>query len=73
MNIEIAGRCIGIKNNVYIVAELSANHNHDFYQAVQLIKAAKEARQIHKTTKIYGLFDQDMGFAYTLPKQNYWM
>lgn len=46
MNIEIAGRCIGIKNNVYIVAELSANHNHDFDQAVQLIKAAKEARQM---------------------------
>jgi pseudaminic acid synthase len=43
MNIEIAGRCIGITNKVYIVAELSANHNHDFDQAVQLVKAAKEA------------------------------
>jgi pseudaminic acid synthase len=43
MNIEITGRCIGIKNKVYIIAELSANHNQDFEQAVQLIKAAKEA------------------------------
>jgi pseudaminic acid synthase len=43
MNIEIAGRSIGIRNKVYVVAELSANHNHDLDQAVQLIKAAKEA------------------------------
>lgn len=43
MNIEIDGRCIGRKNKVYIIAELSANHNQDYDQAVQLIKAAKEA------------------------------
>ena len=31
------------KKNTYIIAELSANHNQDFEQAVQLIKSAKEA------------------------------
>lgn len=30
-------------SSVLIIAELSANHNHDFNQAVELIKAAKEA------------------------------
>ena len=42
-NIAIGGRSIGDGNPVYIIAELSANHNQDFNQAVQLIKAAKEA------------------------------
>jgi pseudaminic acid synthase len=42
-NIAIGGRSIGDENPVYIIAELSANHNQDFNQAVQLIKAAKEA------------------------------
>ena len=40
---KIGNRSIGENNPVYIIAELSANHNHDFDQAVQLIKAAKEA------------------------------
>ena len=39
----INGRVIGSGNSTYIVAELSANHNQDFNQAVELIKAAKEA------------------------------
>lgn len=30
-------------NNVFIIAELSANHNHDFEIALKTIKAAKEA------------------------------
>lgn len=34
---------IGSGQPPYIVAEMSANHNQDFNQAVQLIKAAKEA------------------------------
>ncbi len=39
----INGRPIGASLPVYIVAELSANHRQDFQQAVQLIKAAKQA------------------------------
>ena len=42
-SIEINSRIIGLLNPVYIIAELSANHNQNFDQAVQLIKAAKEA------------------------------
>jgi len=41
--IKIDERIIGENCPVYIIAELSANHNQDFDQAVQLIKAAKEA------------------------------
>jgi N-acetylneuraminate synthase len=40
---EINGRKIGPQEKVYIVAEMSANHNQDFEQAVQILKAAKEA------------------------------
>lgn len=42
-SIEINGRVIGPGRPVYIVAELSANHNHSFEQAVRIIEAAKEA------------------------------
>ena len=41
--IKIISKKIGEYNSVFIVAELSANHNQDFNQAVELIKAAKEA------------------------------
>lgn len=41
--IEINSRKIGTDHPVYIVAEISANHNQKFDQAVELIKAAKEA------------------------------
>jgi N-acetylneuraminate synthase len=41
--IKIGDRSIGANNPVYIIAELSANHNQNFDQAVQLIKAAKDA------------------------------
>ena len=41
--IHIGKRVIGSGQPVYIVAELSANHNQDFDQAVKLIHAAKEA------------------------------
>ncbi|MBI4523172.1 MAG: pseudaminic acid synthase [Deltaproteobacteria bacterium] len=41
--IEISGRRIGPGQPVYIVAEMSANHNQDLDQAVQIIHAAKEA------------------------------
>ena len=41
--LNIAGREVGIGESVYIVAELSANHNHDLEHAVHIIRAAKEA------------------------------
>jgi len=42
-HIQIGTRHIGKGKPVYIVAELSANHNQDFDQAVRIIQAAKEA------------------------------
>jgi pseudaminic acid synthase len=39
----IGDRAIGTGQPVYIVAELSANHNHDFEQAVRLVQACKES------------------------------
>lgn len=39
----INGKAIGPGHPTYIVAEMSANHNQDFSQAVELIKAAKLA------------------------------
>jgi len=41
--LEIGGHRIGPGASVYVVAELSANHNQDFEQAVRIIHAAKEA------------------------------
>jgi len=40
---QIAGRNIGPDYPCYLIAELSANHNHDFDQAVKLVRAAKDA------------------------------
>jgi len=40
---EIANRPIGPGHPVYIIAELSANHNQDFDQAVKILKAARDA------------------------------
>jgi N-acetylneuraminate synthase len=42
-HLEINGRRIGLGFPIYIVAELSANHQQDFDQAIKLIHAAKEA------------------------------
>ncbi|RLB37249.1 MAG: pseudaminic acid synthase [Deltaproteobacteria bacterium] len=42
-HIEINGRLVGSGYPVYIVAEMSANHNQDFDQAVKILHAAKEA------------------------------
>jgi pseudaminic acid synthase len=42
-SISISSRKIGIGYPVYIVAEMSANHNHNFDQAIRIIEAAKEA------------------------------
>jgi N-acetylneuraminate synthase len=40
---DIDGRLIGPGQPTYIVAELSANHHHDFAQAVELVRAARRA------------------------------
>jgi N-acetylneuraminate synthase len=42
-SIEINGQRIGSGHPVYVIAEMSANHNQDFDQAVKVIKAAKGA------------------------------
>lgn len=39
----IAGRPIGRGAPVYVIAELSANHNQDFEQAVRIVHAARDA------------------------------
>ena len=41
--INIAGRKIGKGQPVYIIAEISANHNQSYDEAVKLIHSAKEA------------------------------
>jgi len=41
--LEIEGRSIGPGFPTYIVAEMSANHNQNYDQAVELVKAAKNA------------------------------
>ena len=41
--VEINGRYIGPGYLTYIVAEMSANHNQDFDQAVKIVEAAREA------------------------------
>lgn len=41
--IKISERWIGTSKKVYIVAEMSANHNQDFDKAVEIIHAAKKS------------------------------
>lgn len=41
--IEINGRRIGLGYPTYIIAEMSANHNQDFDQAIKIIEAAQES------------------------------
>jgi N-acetylneuraminate synthase len=41
--IQIGRRVIGQGHATYVVAELSANHNRDFGQAVRIVRAAKDA------------------------------
>jgi len=43
MNFKISNREVGYNSPVFIIAELSANHNQDFNIAVNTIKAMKEA------------------------------
>jgi N-acetylneuraminate synthase len=42
-SIAIGSRHIGPSEPVYIIAEMSANHNQDFDQAVKILRAAREA------------------------------
>ncbi len=42
-HIHVGDRRIGPGSPVYIIAEMSANHQHDFEQAVAIIHAAKES------------------------------
>ena len=42
-SITINDRTVGPENPAYIVAEMSANHNRDYEQAVRIIEAAKES------------------------------
>jgi pseudaminic acid synthase len=42
-HIEIGGRRIGAGEPVYCIAEVSANHNQNFEQAVRIVEAAKDA------------------------------
>jgi len=41
--IEIGNRRIGPAEPTYVIAEVSANHNHDYAQAIRIIEAAKDA------------------------------
>jgi pseudaminic acid synthase len=43
MSIQIGRRHIGPGNPAYCIAEISANHNQDFSQALRIIEAAKDA------------------------------
>ena len=43
MNITIQDREIGVNAPTFIIAELSANHNHKYELAIETIRAAKEA------------------------------
>jgi pseudaminic acid synthase len=40
---QIAGRRIGNSFPVYVIAEVSANHNRDYDRAVRILRAAKDA------------------------------
>ena len=42
-SLKIGERRVGAGHSVYVVAELSANHNQDFDQAVKIIQAAKDS------------------------------
>jgi N-acetylneuraminate synthase len=41
--VEIRGRRIGLGHPVYVIAEMSANHNQDFEQGMAILRAAREA------------------------------
>jgi len=40
---KIRGRMVGARFGTYAIAEMSANHGQSFEQAVEIVKAAKNA------------------------------
>ena len=72
---HIKGRRIGRGEPVYVVAEVSANHNQSFEQAVALIRAAKEAGadavklQTYTPDTLTIKCDSDL---FTLPEGSLW-
>jgi pseudaminic acid synthase len=42
-HLEINGRLVGPGEPTYVIAEMSANHNHDFERSAELVRAAKTA------------------------------
>ena len=69
-SIEVNGRRIGERHPTYIIAEMSANHNHNFEKAVEIIKAAKEAGadavKLQTYTPENGLFMSNNGYEFGL-------
>jgi pseudaminic acid synthase len=43
LHLDIGGRRVGPGEPVYVVAEMSANHNGDYQQALNILRAAKDA------------------------------
>jgi pseudaminic acid synthase len=43
LSLTINGRMVGPGQPVYLIAEISANHNQEFEQAVKIVQAAKDA------------------------------
>jgi pseudaminic acid synthase len=41
--LEIGNRRVGAECPIYVIAEMSANHNQDYDRAIEIIKAAKDA------------------------------
>jgi pseudaminic acid synthase len=73
--VEIAGRAIGPGQPVYVVAEISANHNHDYARALELVHQAKEcgadAVKLQTYTPDTMTIDAD-GPHFRLPASNTW-
>jgi N-acetylneuraminate synthase len=42
-SLQINQRIVGAGQPVYVIAEISANHNHEFEQAAKIVRAAKDA------------------------------
>lgn len=53
MSFSINNRMIGLGHPVYVIAEMSANHNQSFDKAVRIIEAAKQAGADAVKTQTY--------------------
>ncbi len=74
MRLTINNRVIGAGYPTYIVAEMSANHNQDFEQAVKIIEAAKDvgADAVKIQTYTPDTLTIDCGNEYFRIKGNVW-